>query len=45
VTDQPNSPHVLAAKTSAQFLVAIAAPDLGALELGQPLPIYGPWPR
>ncbi len=27
VTDQPNSPHLLAAKTSAQFLVAIAAND------------------
>jgi carboxymethylenebutenolidase len=27
VTDQPNSPHVQAAKTSAQFLIAIAAND------------------
>ena len=27
VTDQPNSPHLLAAKTKAQFLVAIAAND------------------
>jgi len=27
VTDQPNSPHLQAAKTSAQFLVAIAAND------------------
>jgi carboxymethylenebutenolidase len=27
VTDQPNSPHVQAAKTGAQFLVAIAAND------------------
>jgi carboxymethylenebutenolidase len=27
VTDQPNSPHLQAAKTSAQFLIAIAAND------------------
>lgn len=27
VTDQPNSPHLEAAKTSAQFLIAIAASD------------------
>lgn len=27
VTDQPNSPHLLAAKTSAQFLIAIAEND------------------
>jgi carboxymethylenebutenolidase len=27
VTDQPNSPHLLAAKTQAQFLIAIAAND------------------
>jgi carboxymethylenebutenolidase len=27
VNDQPNSPHLLASKTKAQFLVAIAAPD------------------
>ena len=27
VTDQPNSPHIQASKTSAQFLVAIAAND------------------
>jgi carboxymethylenebutenolidase len=27
VTDQPNSPHLQAAKTSAQFLVAVAAND------------------
>src|SRR5919204_3051086 len=27
VNDQPNSPHLLAAKTSAQFLIAIAASD------------------
>src|SRR5215510_8769944 len=27
VTDQPNSPHLQASKTSAQFLIAIAAND------------------
>jgi carboxymethylenebutenolidase len=27
VTDQPNSPHLQAAKTKAQFLIAIAAND------------------
>jgi carboxymethylenebutenolidase len=27
VTDQPNSPHLQAARTSAQFLVAVAAND------------------